>query len=184
MRDPRLARLADVLVNYSVGVAKDQVVRISGPPVGRPLIVELYRQVIAAGGHPVVRMAPEELEEIFLKHASDAQLAFVNPIHKFEYDRIDASIAIWGEENTKALSKTASTAPSAAACPPPTTAARSTADASRSATARSSMRRPTRASRSSSPCSTPTPAAASSASAPSAPTTTSPATRRIRCSTK
>jgi len=104
MRDPRLAKLADVLVNYSVGVAKDQVVRISGPPVGQPLVVELYRQVIAAGGHPVVRMAPEELEEVFLKHASDAQLGFVNPIQKFEYERIDASIGIWGEENTKALS--------------------------------------------------------------------------------
>src|SRR5947207_13496719 len=49
-------------------------------------------------------MAPEELEEIFLKHASDAQLAFVNPIQEFEYERIDASIGIWGEENTKALS--------------------------------------------------------------------------------
>src|SRR3954466_323002 len=104
MRDPRLAKLADVLVNYSVGVAKDQVVRISGPPVGQPLVLELYRQVIAAGGHPVVRMAPEELEEVFLKHASDAQLGFVNPIQKFEYERIDASIGIWGEENTKALS--------------------------------------------------------------------------------
>ena len=52
MRDPRLAKLADVLVNYSVGVKKDQLVRISGPPVSQPLIVELYRKVLAAGGHP------------------------------------------------------------------------------------------------------------------------------------
>ena len=104
MRDPRLARLADVLVNYSVGVTKDQVVRISGPPVGQPLVVELYRAVLAAGGHPVVRMAPEELEEVLLKHGSDEQLRFVNPIQKFEYERIDASIGLWGEENTKALS--------------------------------------------------------------------------------
>src|SRR4051812_14714330 len=52
MRAPRLEKLADVLVNYSVGVKKDQVVRLSGPPVAEPLIVELYRKVIAAGGHP------------------------------------------------------------------------------------------------------------------------------------
>lgn len=104
MRDPRLAKLADVLVNYSVGVVKDQVVRISGPPVAQPLVVEIYRQVLAAGGHPVVRMAPEELEEILLKHASDGQLRFVNPIQLFEYEKIDGSIGIWGEENTKALS--------------------------------------------------------------------------------
>jgi aminopeptidase len=49
-------------------------------------------------------MAPEELEEVFLKHGSDDQLRFVNPIQKFEYERIDASIGLWGEENTKALS--------------------------------------------------------------------------------
>ena len=58
MRDVRLEKLADVLVNYSVGVKKDQLVRISGPPVSQPLIVELYRKVIAAGGHPSVRMVP------------------------------------------------------------------------------------------------------------------------------
>ena len=104
MRDPRLAKLADVLVNYSVGVSTDQVVRISGPPVGQPLVVELYRAVLAAGGHPLVRMAPEELEEVFLKHGTDDQLRFVNPVQKFEYERIDASIGLWGEENTKALS--------------------------------------------------------------------------------
>jgi aminopeptidase len=74
MRDPRLEKLADVLVNYSVGVAKDQLVRLNGPPVAQPLLVELYRRVIEAGGHPVVRMVPDEIEEIFYKQGSDAQL--------------------------------------------------------------------------------------------------------------
>jgi aminopeptidase len=104
MRDLRLEKLADVLVNYSVGVQKDQVVRISGPPVGQPLVVELYRKVLAAGGYPVVRMMPDELQEIFLKHGSDDQLKHVSPIQVFEYETIDASIGMWGEENTKALS--------------------------------------------------------------------------------
>src|SRR5687767_995618 len=104
MRDVRLEKLADVLVNYSVGVQKDQLVRISGPPVAQPLVVELYRRVLAAGGHPVVRMMPDELQELFLKHGSDEQLKYLNPIQVFEYEKIDGSIGIWGEENTKALS--------------------------------------------------------------------------------
>jgi aminopeptidase len=103
MRDPRLEKLADVLVNYSVGVKPGQLVRISGPPVSQPLVVELYRKVLAAGGHPNVRMVPEELNEIFLKHAADEQLRFCNPLSLHEYERIDASIGIWAEENTKAL---------------------------------------------------------------------------------
>jgi aminopeptidase len=103
MRDPRLEKLADVLVNYSVGVKPGQLVRISGPPVAQPLVVELYRKVLAAGGNPTVRMVPEELNEIFLKSANDEQLRFVNPVGLFEYEKIDCSIGIWAEENTKAL---------------------------------------------------------------------------------
>ncbi|MEA2711072.1 MAG: aminopeptidase [Phycisphaerales bacterium] len=104
MRDSRLEKLADVLVNYSVGVKPDQLVRISGPPLAQPLMVELYRKVVAAGGNPVVRMAPEELSEILFKQGSDEQLKYVNPLAIFEYEKIDCSIGIWGEENTKALS--------------------------------------------------------------------------------
>ncbi len=103
MRDPRLEKLADVLVNYSVAVKKDQVVRVSGPPLAQPLVAEVYRKVVAAGGHPLVRMSPEELGEIFLKHASNEQLRYVSPVSLFEYERIDCSIGIWAEENTKSL---------------------------------------------------------------------------------
>ena len=104
MRDPRLEKLADVLVNYSVGVKPHQLVRISGPPLAAPLVVELYRKVVAAGGNPVVRMSREELSEILFKNGSDEQLKFVNPLAVFEYEKIDCSIGVWGEENTKALS--------------------------------------------------------------------------------
>jgi aminopeptidase len=104
MRDPRLEKLADVLVNYSVGVKKDNVVRVSGPPLAQPLIAEIYRKVIAAGGHPLLRMNPEELGEIFLKHASEEQLKYVSPLQMREYETIDCSIGVWAEENTKSLS--------------------------------------------------------------------------------
>src|SRR4051794_6818528 len=61
MRDPRLEKLADVIVNYSTGVKPGQIVRISSPTVAAPLAVELYRKALAAGGHPLVRMSPDEL---------------------------------------------------------------------------------------------------------------------------
>ncbi|HSV13026.1 MAG TPA: aminopeptidase [Tepidisphaeraceae bacterium] len=104
MRDPRLAKLAQVLVNYSVGVKRGQLVRISGPPVATPLVVELFRETVKAGGNPMVRMSPEELTEILIKNAGDDQLKYLNPVTQFEYERIDCSIGIWAEENTKALS--------------------------------------------------------------------------------
>ena len=79
MRDPRLQKLADVLVNYSTGVKKDDLVRLAGPIVGRPLVVELYRAVLAAGGHPYATIAPDECAELRLEVGSEDQLRFERP---------------------------------------------------------------------------------------------------------
>ncbi len=106
MRDPRLDKLADVLVNYSTAVRPDDLVRIWGPPVTRPLIVALYRAVLAAGGHPHVEMVPDECAEIKLDLASEEQLRFENPIALYTIERVDVSIGLWGEDNTKSLSGT------------------------------------------------------------------------------
>ena len=104
MIDPRIERLAGVLVNYSVGVKKDQLVRIAAPVEAMPLVVAVYRQVLAAGGQPFVRINPEELAEILAKHGSEEQLRFCNPITLTEYEKIDCSISMWAEANTRALS--------------------------------------------------------------------------------
>ena len=103
MRDPRLTKLADVLVNYSTAVKKGQLVRISGAPVSTPLILEIHAKVIEAGGHSFIRMAPEEAKELFLKKASEEQLKFCSPIDLYEYEKVDVSIGIWSEQNTRAL---------------------------------------------------------------------------------
>ena len=103
MQDPRLEKLADVLVNYSVGVKKDQLVRINATPLTSPLTAAVFRKVVEAGGHPLVRMNLEELSEIFVSRGSDEQLQYVNPVTQFEYERIDATIGFWAEENTKLL---------------------------------------------------------------------------------
>ncbi len=101
MRDPRLQKLATVLVRYSVDVKPGQLVRISAPPIAAPLVMDLYREVLAAGGNPFVRMAPDELSEIFFKEASDTQLEFVNPLSVAEIERVDCSLSIWAETNTR-----------------------------------------------------------------------------------
>ncbi len=104
MRDPRLARLADVLVNYSTAVKPGQLVRVGGSPLAIPLVSEVVRAVYQAGAHPMVRLSYEQLDEIALRHASEDQLKFVNPVAQFEVEGVDAHIGIWAEENTKHLS--------------------------------------------------------------------------------
>lgn len=104
MRDPRLAKLADVLVNYSSAVRGGELVCIRGSTVTEPLVIETARAVIEAGGHPHVRMWPEEVDELRLKLGNDAQLDYLNPLLLHEMQTIDVLISFWGGANTKHLS--------------------------------------------------------------------------------
>lgn len=106
MQDPRFEKLADVLVNYSTGVRPGNLVRLAGPPVGRPLLVALYRAVIKAGGNVYMEMVPDECAEIKLDLGNEEQLRFEDPIALAMVERIDVSISLWGQDNTKSLSGT------------------------------------------------------------------------------
>ena len=105
MRDPRLDKLANVLVEYSASVESGDLVRISGPPVALPLVEALYERVIRAGAHPVVRCTPQSLTGLLLDLASEAQLKYVSPLAKHEVQTIDVSIGLWADTNTKSLSR-------------------------------------------------------------------------------
>ena len=46
MRDPRIEKLADVLVNYSVAIQPGDKVLIQGSVLGEPLLKAVYVQVV------------------------------------------------------------------------------------------------------------------------------------------
>jgi aminopeptidase len=103
MHDPRLDRLADVLVGYSTAVKRGDIVSLCGPPLAEPLIIALNRSVLSAGGHPVVVMSPEEcLEELFRRGSSE-QLAFVSPLEQKEVETVDVAIHVLATRNAHAL---------------------------------------------------------------------------------
>lgn len=104
LRDPRLTKLAHVLINYSLGVKKGQLVLIRMPVVAAPLAEECVRAVLEAGGHPSVRLIPDNFAELMLQHASDEQLSHTNPLHLHEIQTVDHRIGVWAETNTKSQS--------------------------------------------------------------------------------
>jgi aminopeptidase len=105
MTDPRVAKLADLLVNYSLELKPGQLVRLDGGTVAAPFVRELYRSALRAGAHPRTRVEVEGTDVIAVGEASDEQLTFVSEIDRFEIDHVDAIVTIWADRNTRALSQ-------------------------------------------------------------------------------
>jgi aminopeptidase len=103
MSDPRLARLGELIVGYSIGLKPGQVIRIDSPSVSTPLAEELYRASLRAGGYPYANVELESLPEILVAEGSGDQLDFVSPVAETEIDSVDAIVTIWAERNTRAF---------------------------------------------------------------------------------
>ena len=101
MTDPRVETVAKILVDYSVKVKPNQLVRITGAPEGAPLILAVYQKVLERGAHPFLQLELDEAEELFYRYASDAQLDYVPPFRKDVIEQIDAAVGIWTDVNTK-----------------------------------------------------------------------------------
>jgi aminopeptidase len=104
MRDPRVERLADVLVRYSVDVQPGQLVVIEGASIAADLVRSLYRSVLAVGGHPETRVGIDGIRETLLARGSDEQLDWLSPRSLDDVERADARIQILAESNTRSLS--------------------------------------------------------------------------------
>jgi aminopeptidase len=106
MADSRVETVAKILVDYSVAVQPEQLVRIAGGNGGTPLILAVYRKVLERGAHPFLQVQPEEAEEFLYTYASDTQLDYVPQFRKDIVEQIHASIGIWTDVNTKQLTNT------------------------------------------------------------------------------
>jgi aminopeptidase len=105
MSDPRVAKLGELLVNYSLELQPGQLVRIDAATVATPLVTEAYREALRAGANPRTRIEVEGLDVIAVAESSDDQLVFVSEIDRYEVEQVDAVLTIWAERNTRSLSQ-------------------------------------------------------------------------------
>ena len=103
MSDPRVTNLARILVQYSAKIKPKDRVAIVGQPAAAPLIRELYREVLHAGGFPHSLITLDRLEHLFFAEANDEQLQYVSPFSKMVYEEFEAMIGIGSQSNTRAL---------------------------------------------------------------------------------
>lgn len=102
LTDPRIARMATVLVEYSLGVQPGWMVTIDSTTGAIPLVQAVYSEVLKAGGHPFVLLDTPGARTMLMRQGSDEQLLFGNPYKQLMLERSDAVLTILGETNTRA----------------------------------------------------------------------------------
>jgi aminopeptidase len=91
--DPRIPKIAKILID-SVDTKKGQSILISADVLARPLILEVYKQIIQREAYPVLRLGFDGLSPIYFKYASDEQLKHFPEITAYETKKCSAHIII------------------------------------------------------------------------------------------
>ena len=104
MPDPRVSKLAKVMVHYSLAIQPGQQFILQTTPLAEELTLAVYEEAIKAGAHVTIQQSTPGAQEVFYKYASDAQLDYVSPITKLVVEKFDAQLSIWAMHNTHSLS--------------------------------------------------------------------------------
>jgi aminopeptidase len=105
MGDPRVEKLADILVNYSTRVQPGEWVGILGDVGALPLVRAVYDKVLLAGGNPSLMLSDEYMTRQFIRHANDEQIAWLDPSQTLYYDQADVYIRMGAPSNTRAMTQ-------------------------------------------------------------------------------
>lgn len=102
--DSRVKKQAKVLVEYSLKIKKGDKVVVIGGFGAKPLMFEMYRQLIKKGANDVrLRYDYYELSEIYFKNATDAQINYFPKIGMDEIRYMDCYVRIASPQNTRGL---------------------------------------------------------------------------------
>ncbi|MFH2055478.1 MAG: aminopeptidase, partial [bacterium] len=104
--DPRIDKLAQVMVDYSIKIKKGDLFKIQGPYLAMPLMKAVFARAMAKGAHPYLHILVPDIDEIFFKMADDEQLTKIPELRKLEIEIMDAYFHVWASENTRNLTNT------------------------------------------------------------------------------
>ncbi len=103
MRDIRVDRWADVIVNYSLQAKPGQHAILAGDVDGLPLLEACYEKLIQAGATVETFIAPASWSEILFEHASDEQIGKTPPAMHYAAQNCDIYLRIGSDSNSKLL---------------------------------------------------------------------------------
>lgn len=104
MKDPRIDKLAEVLVQHSTRLKKGENVLIEVFDVPETVAVALIRQAVAVGAVPFVTVKQNSILRELYTRAGDHGLRIAGELEARRMEQMDAYIAIRGSNNVSELS--------------------------------------------------------------------------------
>ena len=101
MADPRVEKLAQILVDHSAEIKPGDRVAIEATTAAQPLVRALYATILERGGYPHLLLELPDQDEILFAHAKDEQLDAIPTFRKLAYDQFESRIRIHSATNPR-----------------------------------------------------------------------------------
>lgn len=104
MVDPRITKLAELLVNFSTGLKAGEHILIEAFDLPEEMVVEAVRAAKKAGGHPHVIIRNNRVWRELIEEAKDEQLSTWADYDRHRMTKIDCYLGLRGSRNVSELS--------------------------------------------------------------------------------
>jgi len=104
MKDPRVAKLADILIGYSTRVQPGEKVLIEATEIPDEVVSALVNRIAEAGGLPFVTRKSNSILRALLHNATEEQMRLTGEFEKARMEQMDAYLGLRGAENNAELS--------------------------------------------------------------------------------
>lgn len=104
MTDPRVQKLAQVLVNYSLNLQPGEELAIKTNPLAEELNLAVMKEALLAGAHITFLCQPPGAMELLYRYGNDSQLEYISPTVRHIHEHFRAILDIEAEYNTREFS--------------------------------------------------------------------------------
>jgi aminopeptidase len=104
MSDPRVEKLAKVLVSYSLDLQPGEDLAVKTNSLADELNLAVYREALLAGANVTFLNQVEGTQDLFFQLASDAQLDYISPVTRIVHETYQAILDIEALANSRELS--------------------------------------------------------------------------------
>jgi aminopeptidase len=98
-----IKKLTRVILDYSLEIKEEDIFVINSSYLAEPFLLELYKEALLRGAHPILKISIPDTGYLFYKYANEKQISFIPSWSKDEIRSATAYLNVMAPKNTKAL---------------------------------------------------------------------------------